>query len=77
MTIKPAIERRLCVPATPTELSALLGLPVRNIRCHLYQLRAKGRVEQLDRAIPANHRPDGRGRKWERLWQRKYLQELV
>lgn len=66
MTIKPAIERRLAVPCTPSELAVLLRLSRKVVKCHLYQMRARGRVKRLDRRLPPAHKT-GPG---EYLWQR-------
>lgn len=58
---------RLRVPATPTELAALLGKPVPWIRASLHTLKQAGKVKQLDRSVPSQGK---RGRRLERLWER-------
>src|SRR3990167_1697431 len=59
------IEARLRVPATCSELVALLGKPDPQVRALLYQLRKQGRVARLDRCVSVSSR---RGRKREFLW---------
>jgi hypothetical protein len=50
-TMSKQIVRRLCVPATPTELAAVLGKTPRLMCAMLYQLREQGRVQKLDRKV--------------------------
>jgi hypothetical protein len=73
MTLLDAIEKRLAVPCTLSELAAILDAPLRSVQGHAYRLRREGRIERLDRTIKTS---PGVGRR-AYLWQRKYLQELV
>lgn len=45
------IVRRLCVPCTPSELSATLDVPVPTMRAMLYQLQRYERVRRMDRRV--------------------------
>ncbi len=67
MSLTSRVVRRCVIPCGPSELSALLRVPVRTVRALLYQQRAKGRVERLERSVRV---PSRRGRKTEYLWGR-------
>lgn len=56
---------RLRVPATPTELSKALNIPLRTVRSILGQKLAVGLVKRLDRGI----KREGRGPRIEKLWE--------
>lgn len=67
MSYTARMLRYLAVPATPSELSVVLDVPLRNVRARLYQLRDRDRVEQLSNVVPCASK---RGRRYEHLWQR-------
>lgn len=73
MTLLEAIEKRLSVPCTLSELAVILGASLRSVQAHAYRLRSEGRIERLDRTIKTC---PGKGRR-AYLWQRKFLSELV
>lgn len=65
MCLKRAIHRRLCVPATPSEIAAIFRAPLHTIRAHLYALKRQGKAERLLKRVPKS---SARGRQWEYLW---------
>jgi hypothetical protein len=67
MTLKDAVELRLCVPAAPSELAASLGAPIGSVRQALHRLRSEGVAEMMDKTVPVVSK---RGRKHEHLWRR-------